>query len=149
MENLLNISFGAIGIYMFFSIGELIYIIRKSFRNGFDELEKKSILDGLAFTMIAIFALHIFQSILASIIGTRGVFVPLVIPGNGRINEAALANIENFIFDIMAFSVIYNLKRYRYGLTSQIRYRVTLFFAATIIFFILMVDISTVINILK
>lgn len=149
MNKLLGISFLIIMIYAILSIGQLIKILIQGIKIGFDELEKKSIIDGLAFTMIAIFSIHVFQAILASIVGTRGVFAPLVIPGNGRLNEAALGNIENFLFDIMAFSVIYNLKRYKYGLTSHTRYAITIFFAIAIIFLILIVDISTVINILK
>ncbi|WP_100065041.1 hypothetical protein [Miniphocaeibacter massiliensis] len=138
--------FFSFGIFMFYSVGNLIYTLFKVSKKEYDELQRKTILDSLACSMLLILLLHLIQFIVGSVIGT---YYPVITPviKNFKINylswNEGFLSINSFFFDCTIISISYIVSKYKNGLISKKQFLTPIFIIFTVIFIIILTMLTS------
>ena len=125
MSIIMNLVYSFFLFYSTYSV----FIVIKTFiiasDNGYDELEKKALIDALAVSMLILMALHIIQ-IISSIKFKQDfpgeLYIPLVSSGAPYSYPGAPRDtpmqIESIKFDTFIIAITYNINRFRYALIN-------------------------------
>lgn len=118
-EKISGLTFLLIAIYVVISMGIFLETLLKVYKNQFDELEKKSIVDSLALSLVVVFIFFIVQSLVANQYQSRfGSNFPSVVSSGLKFDSNPI-HIESFIFLLVIFTILYNLTKHKYGLSSS------------------------------
>lgn len=116
MGNSIAIIFFVVAIYVF---GSIINVLLQLFKlKKADELQKRTLLDTLAVSMVIVLAINFFQLIVFS-----GNVEPLI---SSDVNTSNNGNhLDSFMMECIIISTAYGFNRLKYGLISKKRFIVT------------------------
>lgn len=109
-----------LAFYSMYTVISALKIAFKTARGELDELERKVVIDSLAFTMLTIFALHGVQLILGFIINfliRKMHYFPIIsggIPFNSFFSNGP-GHFEALFFDALIFTIIYKLLQKKFA----------------------------------
>ena len=109
--------FLVLGLYSFVSVGSLLGMLVNITR--YDELQKRTVFNSLAFSMFFLLVIYLAQLIL-SFFGTAYQKAALIISAGGFQQGGLISfsplHIDSFFFACLVISIVYTINRYRYGL---------------------------------
>lgn len=112
--------FLVLGLYSFVSVGSLLGMFVNITR--YDELQKRTIFNSLAFSMFFLLVIYLAQLIL-SFFGPAYQKAALIISAGGFQQGGLISNspfhIDSFFFACLVVSIVYTINRYRYGLIDN------------------------------
>lgn len=141
---IVNSIFVVIMLYIMYSIFSVIKTFFIAAKNGYDELEKKALVDAVAISMLVLMVVHLIQTIISFKIKhlyPNNLYIPVISSGapKGVLLGNSPLHIESIFFDTFAIAIIYNINKLRYGLIDKMQF----FKPFIIIFIISIIVVST------
>lgn len=132
LKTILNYSISVLfyggGAYSLYAIPSLIKTLINIIRKKYDELERKSVFDSLAISMLVITTLHLIQFLLGyyfNFLGKPSTYLPIISPGIpfgstiSSLGHYPYVHMDSIFLDFTIISLVFNIKRYRYGLITK------------------------------